>query len=60
MMLILSSRQRLHLLLKLPGVEDCLMNLHSICEVRLLSLKLPNHLDRAVWFLSKGLEKECL
>ena len=60
MMLIFSSRQKLHLLLKHPGVEDFSINLHLICRVRLLSLKLQNHLDRAVWFLSKGLEKECL
>ena len=58
MMLIFSSRQRLHLLLKLSGVGDFLINLYSICGVRPLSLKLQNHLNRAVRFLSKGLGKE--
>ena len=39
MMLIFSYRQRLHLLLKLPGV-DFLINLLLIYGVRSLSLKL--------------------
>ena len=60
MILIFPSRQRLHVLLKLPGVEDFSLNFHLICGVRPHYLKLQNHLDRAVWLLSKGLEKECL
>ena len=57
MRLIFSSKQKLHLLLKLSGNEDFLINLHLICGVRPLSFKLQNHLNRAVSFLSKGLEK---
>ena len=34
MMFIFSSRQRLNLLLKLPGVEDFLMNFLLFCGVR--------------------------
>ena len=54
-MFIFSSRERLHLLWKLLGLEDFLINLHLICGVRPLSLKFQNHLNRAVWFQSKGL-----
>ena len=58
MMLISTSRQRLHLQLKLPRVEDFKINLPLICSVRPLSFKLQNYLDMAVWFLSKVMEKE--
>ena len=59
-MLIFSSRQRLHLLLKLLRVVDFLIKSHLINGVRLLSFNLQNHLERAVWLLKEGLEKECL
>ena len=57
MRLTFSSRQSLNLLLKLPSVNDFIINLSLICGVRLLSLKLPNHLDREVLFLSQGFKK---
>ena len=57
MMLIFLSRQRLHLLLKLLGVEDFSINLQSICRVKPLFLQLQNLFRRAVWFLRKGLKK---
>ena len=58
-MLIFSSRQRLHLLLKLQGVVDLLIKFHLTNGVRPLSFNLQNHLERVVWFLKEGLEKEC-
>ena len=55
-----SSRQRLHVPLKLLVMVDLLIKFHLNNGVRLLSFNPQKHLDRAVWFLKEGLEKECL
>ena len=47
MMLIFSSRQRVHLLLKLSGIGNFLINLHLIRGVRPQFLKLQKLLNRA-------------
>ena len=48
MMLICFSKQSLHLLLKLPGVEYVWINIHLICLDRPLFYKLQNNLDKTV------------
>ena len=46
--------------MKLFVVVDCLTIFHFIWGVSPWSLRFQKYLDRVVWFLSNGLEKECL
>ena len=46
--------------MKLLEVIDLLIEFYLTNSVRPLSLNIQNHLERAVWFLKEGLEKECL
>ena len=58
--LIFSSIHKLHQPLKLFTVEDCLTIFHFIRGVSPWSLRLQKYSYWAIWFLSRGLEKECL
>ena len=54
-----SAIQKLHLLLKLFAVEDCLTIFYFIWGVSIRSLRSQKYLDRDVWFRSRWVEK-CL
>ena len=56
--LIFFSTHKLHLQLNLFAVEDCLIIFHFIWGVYPRSFKLQNYFERAVWYLSRRLEKE--
>ena len=58
--LIFSSIHKLHQQLKLFAVEDCLTIFYLIWGVSSWSFGFQEYSDRAVWFLNRGLEKECL
>ena len=57
---IFSPIYTLHLTLQLLAVEDCQDIFKFIWGVSLQSLMFQNYFDRAVWFLSRGLETKCL
>ena len=54
--LFFSSRQKLHLLLKLLRVVDLLIKFRLTFGVRPLYFNFQNHLERVVWFLNEGLK----
>ena len=57
MLILVSSRKMSHRRLKLPKIEDFLMNFHFIYWFRPVSLKLKKHPDSFLWFLCNGLKK---
>ena len=59
-MLIFSSKHRLHLLLKLLAADECLNIFPLICGDSPCSFRPQKYFDKAVWYLSFGLENECL